>query len=413
LLRFARNDGSWGENVTERIFDGLKVIDCASFIAGPAAATVMSDFGADVVKIEPPGAGDPYRRRAVPIPGRPAINPGFVLDARNKKSLALDLRADAGRAVLHRLVRDADVFITNYPPPVRQRLKITYEDLAPLNERLIYASFTGYGEVGPEANKPGFDATAWWARTGLMHLVRAGEEATPARSLPGMGDHPSAMGTYGAIVTALYQRERTGKGNYVSSSLLANGLWANGCSVQAALCGDDVRPQPPRESAVNALRVHYRCRCGRWLLLSLASDEWRWDKFKACLDDPALEDPRYATVESREDHARALVRELDRIFATRDLADWRRILDEAGLIFGIVAEAHDVEHDEQALAAGHLVQFTDAEFMTVNSPIEIRGQEKVKPRLAPRVGEHSEQVLLDNGYSETEITALRDAGVIG
>jgi crotonobetainyl-CoA:carnitine CoA-transferase CaiB-like acyl-CoA transferase len=314
---------------------------------------------------------------------------------------------------LYRLVRDADVFITNYAPPVRQRLKITYDDLAPLNERLIYASFTGYGEVGPEANKPGFDATAWWARTGLMHLVRAGEEATPARSLPGMGDHPSAMGTYGAIVTALYQRERTGKGNYVSSSLLANGLWANGCSVQAALCGDDVRPQPPRESAVNALRVHYRCRCGRWLLLSLASDEWRWDKFKACLDDPALEDSRYATVESREDHARALVRELDPNFANRDLADWRRILDEAGLIFGIVAEAHDVEHDEQALAAGHLVQFTDAEFMTVNSPIEIRGQEKVKPRLAPRVGEHSEQVLRDNGYSETEITALRDAGVIG
>jgi crotonobetainyl-CoA:carnitine CoA-transferase CaiB-like acyl-CoA transferase len=203
--------------VTERIFDGIKVIDCASFIAGPAAATVMSDFGAEVVKIEPPGMGDPYRRRAVPVPGRPAINPGFVLDSRNKKSIALDLRAEAGREVLHRLVREADVFITNYPPPVRQRLRITYDDLAPLNERLIYASFTGYGESGPEANKPGFDATAWWARTGLMHLVRAGEEATPARSLPGMGDHPSAMGTYGAIVTALYQRERTGKGNYVSS----------------------------------------------------------------------------------------------------------------------------------------------------------------------------------------------------
>jgi crotonobetainyl-CoA:carnitine CoA-transferase CaiB-like acyl-CoA transferase len=399
--------------VTQRIFDGLKVIDCASFIAGPAAATVMSDFGAEVIKVEPPGAGDPYRRRAVPIPGRPAINPGFVLDGRNKKSLALDLRANAGREVLYRLVRDADVFITNYPPPVRQRLKITYEDLAPLNDRLIYASFTGYGETGPEANKPGFDATAWWARTGLMHLVRAGEEATPARSLPGMGDHPSSMGTYGAIVTALYQRERTGRGNYVSSSLLANGLWANGCSVQAALCGDKVAPQPPREAAVNALRVHYRCRCGRWLLLSIASDEWRWDKFKACLDDPALEDPRYATIESREAHALALVRELDRIFASRDLAHWRRILDEAGLIFGIVAETHDVPHDEQALAAGHLVQFADAGFMTVNSPIEIRGQEKLPPRLAPNVGQHSDQVLREAGYAEAEIAALRAEGVIG
>ncbi|HEV8679442.1 MAG TPA: CoA transferase [Stellaceae bacterium] len=397
--------------MTERIFDGLKVIDCASFIAGPAAATVMSDFGADVIKIEPPGMGDPYRRRAIPVPGKP-LNPGFILDARNKKSLALDLRAEAGRAVLYRLVEGADVFITNYPPPVRARLKITYSDLAPLNERLIYASFTGYGETGPEANKPGFDATAWWARTGLMHLVRAGATATPARSLPGMGDHPSSMATYGAIVTALYQRERTGKGNYVSSSLLANGLWANGCSVQAALCGDRVEPQPPREEALNALRVHYRCRDGRWLLLSIASDEWRWDKFKACLDDPALDDPRFATVERREQHAGELLAVLDRVFATRDLAHWRGVLDDAGIIFGIVAETADLADDEQVLAAGHLVPFSDADFMTVNSPIEIAGQEKIRPRVAPKVGEHSAVVLRDAGYGEAEIAALRDAGVI-
>jgi crotonobetainyl-CoA:carnitine CoA-transferase CaiB-like acyl-CoA transferase len=399
--------------VTERIFDGLLVIDCASFIAGPAAATVMSDFGADVVKIEPPGMGDPYRRRAVPIPGRPAINPGFVLDARNKKSLALDLRQERGRAVLHRFVARADVFITNYPPPVRRRLGVAYEDLVPLNARLIYASFTGYGETGPEADKPGFDATAWWARTGLMHLVRAGEHVTPARSLPGMGDHPSAMSTYGAIVTALYQREKTGRGSYVSSSLLANGLWANGCSIQAALCGDKVAPQPPREAALNALRVHYRCRDDRWLLLSIASDEWRWDKFKACLADPALDDPRFATVASRDAHARSLVAELDRIFATRDLAEWRRRLDDAGLIFGIVAETPDLATDEQALAAGHLVPFENADFMTVNSPIEIGGQEKVRPRLAPAVGADSDDLLRDLGYAAADIAALRAAGAIG
>src|ERR1700704_1077490 len=131
-----------GKRVTERIFDGLKVIDCASFIAGPAAAAGRSDFGAEVIKMEAPGMGDAYRRRAVPVPERP-LNPGFILDARNKKSLALDLRSAAGRAVLYRLVRDTDVFITNYPPPVRTRLRITYDDLSPLNERLIYAPFTG------------------------------------------------------------------------------------------------------------------------------------------------------------------------------------------------------------------------------------------------------------------------------
>src|SRR5947208_3526177 len=313
----------------------------------------MSDFGAEVVKIEPPGMGDPYRRRAVPNPKNP-LNPGFLFDTRNKKSLALDLRTGAGRAVLYHLVKDSDVFITNYPPPARGRLGITYDDLAPLNERLIYASFTGYGETGPEADKPGFDATAWWARSGLMHLVRAGEETAPARSLPGMGDHPSAMGTYGAIVTALYQRERTGKGGYVGSSLLANGLWANGCSVQAALCGEKVVPQPPRERGLNALRVHYRCRDGRWLLLSIAADEWRWEKLKECLGAGVLDDPRFATVASREAHARELIQILDGIFATKDQSEWRAILDAAGLIFGIVADMDEIAEvrDAPELAAG-------------------------------------------------------------
>src|SRR5579884_2213971 len=401
-----------GRAMTERIFDGLKVIDCASFIAGPAAATVMSDFGADVIKIEPPGAGDPYRRRAIPLPERP-LNPGFFFDSRNKRSLALDLRAEAGRAVLYRLVETADVFITNYPPPVRERLGVSYARLAPLNERLIYASFTGYGETGPEANKPGFDATAWWARTGLMHLVRAGEETDPARSLPGMGDHPSAMGTYGAIVTALYQRERTGKGNYVGSSLLANGLWANACSVQAALCGDKVTPQPPRHEALNALRVHYQCRDGRWLLLSIAADEWRWEKFKACFNAPELDDERFATNAGRDRHARELVAILDRLFAEHDLAHWRKTLDEAGLIFGVVGRVDDIRHDEQVLAAGFLKPFADRPDMwMIDSPFFLAGQDKVPPRTAPAVGENSDEVLRRYGYGEAEIAELRAAGVV-
>jgi crotonobetainyl-CoA:carnitine CoA-transferase CaiB-like acyl-CoA transferase len=397
----------------ERVFDGLKVIDCASFIAGPAAATVMSDFGAAVVKIEPPGMGDPYRRRATPSMG-PGLagNPGFVLDGRNKKSLALDLRVPTGQAVLRRLAAQADVFITNYPPPVRRRLKITYDDLAPLNGRLIYASFSGYGETGPEADKPGFDATAWWARTGLMHLVRAGEEATPARSLPGMGDHPSAMATYGAIVTALYQRERTGKGGYVGSSLLANGLWANGCSVQAALCGEKVVPQPPRERGLNALRVHYRCRDGHWLLLSVAPDEWRWENFTECLGAGALDEPRFATQEGREANARELIAILDGVFATKDFTEWRSILEAAGIIFGIVSKMEDIPEDPQMLASEALVPFEGQQTLTVNSPFWITGQDKVKPRRAPNVGEHSDEVLREAGYSDAEIDELRVEGVV-
>jgi formyl-CoA transferase len=295
---------------------------------------------------------------------------------------------------------------------VRRRLGITYDELAPLNGRLIYASFTGYGETGPEADKPGFDATAWWARSGLMHLVRAGEEASPARSLPGMGDHPSAMGTYGAIVTALYQRERTGKGAYVGSSLLANGLWANGCSVQAALCGEKVVPQPPRERGVNALRIHYRCRDNRWILLSIAADEWRWDKFKSCMGSPALDEDRFATHAAREANAQLLIPILDNIFASRDQAEWRQILDDAGLIFGIVADMDEIANDEQILASGALVPFSDGSSLTVNSPFWIAGQEKLSPRPAPEVGVHSEEILRRAGYSAAEIHALRNTRII-
>ena len=237
--------------MTEHLFSDLKVIDCASWIAGPAAATIMSDFGADVIKIEPPGAGDPWRARSAS--GAPN-DYYWQLTSRNKRSLALDLKHEAGRAVLYRLVADADVFVTNFPLPVRDRLKLAPGDLLPLNPRLIYASFTAYGEAGDEAAKTGFDSTAYWARTGLMDAVRADEDTVPARSAPGMGDHPSATGLYAAIVTALYRREKTGRGGMVRSSLLQNGLWANGCFVQTRLFGETVPHRPPREARAKRAR---------------------------------------------------------------------------------------------------------------------------------------------------------------
>jgi formyl-CoA transferase len=228
-----------------------------------------------------------------------------------------------------------------------------------------------------------------------------------------MGDHPSALGTYGAIVTALYQREKTGKGNYVGSSLLANGLWANACSVQAALCGDTVRPQPPRHEALSALRVHYQCRDGRWLLLSIAADEWRWEKFKTCFNAPVLENERFATDSGRNKHSRELVAILDELFAEYDLAHWRKTLDDAGLIFGVVGRVEDIRYDEQVLAAGFLRPYAnDPELWTIDSPFFLAGQEKVPPRTAPAVGEQSDEVLREAGYGDGEIAALREAGII-
>jgi crotonobetainyl-CoA:carnitine CoA-transferase CaiB-like acyl-CoA transferase len=235
------------------------VIDAASFIAGPVAATILADFGAEVVKIEPP-EGDPYRRRSAGgIPDSPYPY-HWIVDNRSKRGLALDLRQPAGREVLGWLVERADVFVTNTPLDPRERLRIRWEDLAGLNPRLVYASVTAYGEQGEEAARGGFDSTALWARTGLMDLTRPAPDSPPPRSLPGMGDHPTGVTLFGAIMAALYRRERTGRGTMVSTSLMANGLWWNAIQVQAALCGARVGPRPPREEAASALANLYRCR---------------------------------------------------------------------------------------------------------------------------------------------------------
>src|ERR1700712_5390063 len=396
------------------IFEGLKVLDCASFIAAPAAATVLSDFGADVIKIEPPGAGDPYRNLPN-LPGYPQSEHNFawLLEARNKRSLALDLSKPEGQAVLHKLAAEADVFITNYPPAVRARLRITYDHLAPNNDRLIYASFTGYGEKGEEANKPGFDSNAYWARSGLMDLVRADLDTTPARSVAGMGDHPCAMALYGAIVTALYKRERTGKGSHVSSNLMANGIWASAVLAQAKLCGAKFGERRPRERALNAVTNHYKCRDGRWLILSLLNEERQWPALARCLGrEEFVTDPRFATKADRHARSLELIRIFDEIFATKDLAEGRKILDGNGLVFGVVGILDDIPSDQQMLENGVLVPFEGGELLTISSPIWVDGASKKAPRHPPGIGEHSDEVLRAAGYDEASIKQLRAAGTV-
>jgi crotonobetainyl-CoA:carnitine CoA-transferase CaiB-like acyl-CoA transferase len=396
------------------IFEGLRVLDCASFIAAPAAATVLSDFGADVIKIEPPGAGDPYRNLPN-LPGYPHSEHNFawMLEARNKKSLALDLSKPEGQAVLHRLAAQADVFITNYPPQVRERLGITHAHLAPHNERLIYASFTGYGEKGEEANKPGFDSNAYWARSGLMDLVRADEHTTPARSIAGMGDHPCAMAFYGAIVTALYKRERTGKGSHVSSNLMANGVWAASVLAQAKLVGAKFGERRPRERALNAVTNHYQCKDGRWLILSLLNEDRQWPTLARCLGrEDLVTDARFETRKERHARSVELIKIFDETFATRDLAEWRKILDGNGLVFGVVGILDDIPNDKQMIENEVLVPFENDTMLTINSPIWVDGSRKVQPRKPPGLGEHSDEILRNAGYDEAAISKLRAAGAV-
>ena len=397
--------------MTDSLFSGLKVIDCASWIAGPAAATILSDFGADVIKIEPPGVGDPWRGRG-PNPAAPT-DYYWQLTSRNKRSLAIDLKHDEGRAALYRLIASADVFVTNFPLPVRDRLQLAPAHLLPLNPRLIYASFTAYGEAGEEAAKTGFDSTAYWARTGLMDMVRAESDTQPARSMPGMGDHPSATGLYAAIVTALYRREKTGRGGVVKSSLLQNGLWANGCAVQTRLFGDHVPHRPTREQVPNALANHYRTSDDRWFIMALYNEQRQLRGFLAAIGREELaNDPRFATDAARKQNAGALVKVLDEVFATRPLAEWRTILDGVGVTFGIVGKVDEVLDDEQMVHAGALVPFADGQGLTVSAPFHLDGEDKVAPRRAPGIGQHSDAVLAEAGYSPDEIGKLRSLGVL-
>jgi len=398
--------------MSESLFAGLKVIDCASWIAGPAAATILSDFGADVIKIEPPGTGDPWRA-STPVPGK-TTDYYWQLTSRNKRSLAVDLKHADGLAVLYRLLATADVFITNFPLPVRERLKIAASHVLPLNSRLIYASLTAYGELGEEAERTGFDSTAYWARTGLMDMVRATKNAEPVRSVPGMGDHPSATALYAAIVTALYRRERTGKGGVAQSSLLQNGVWANACFIQSRLCGEHVPHRAPRAHAPNPLANHYRCRDGRWFIMALFNEQRQLRGFLAAIGCSHLaDDERFATSAARKQNAGALVQILDEVFAQRDLAEWRTIMAAAGVTFGGVSSVDETSSDPQLQQVGALVPFADGKGLTVSSPFHLDGETKVAPRRAPSLGQHTEDVLQEAEFSTCDIARLRGLGVLG
>jgi crotonobetainyl-CoA:carnitine CoA-transferase CaiB-like acyl-CoA transferase len=374
----------------------------------------MADFGADVIKVEPT-TGDIYRVRGAGYPAS-AYNYPWIVDNRSKRSIAIDLRTTDGQALLHRLVRDVDVFVTNAPLESRGRLRVRYEDLAPLNARLIYASISAYGETGDEASKPGFDSIALWARTGLMDLVRASPDVPPARSLPGMGDHPTGMSLFAAIMAGLYHRERTGRGTAVSTSLMANGLWMNAIPVQGILCGTRTDVRPPREESVSALANLYRCRDGRWFMLTITGDERHWPAFAEGIGRKDLTtDPRFAETPNRRKNTRALTAILDEVFAARDWDGWRRILETTGVAFGVVATLDDIPHDEQMRASGALVPIDDPRAgaaYTVSSPLQIAGQEKVPATFAPEIGEHTVEVLRAAGVADAEIQRLLAAGVI-
>ncbi len=388
-------------------FTGLKVLDCASFIAGPVAATLLGDLGADVIKIEPPG-GDP-NRGLYQLLGciDPPANFVWDLNARNKRSLVLDLKQLQGQAVLHRLAVLADVFICNLPLPVRVRLGVDAPQLLALNPRLVYGSMTAYGEAGAEAAKTGFDVTAYWARSGLMDMVRADHTAPPTRPVSGLGDHPSAVTLFAAISTALYRRERTGRGGLVSTSLLANGLWANAVQVQGQLSGAVFPPRLGRSLAPNPLSNIYTCADGRWLSLVVLNEQRQLPALLQALGLAALlDDPRFANTAGRAANHAALIALFDAQFAQHPLAHWRPVLDVAGITFGVIGTLADVPGDQQMRDAGALLPFAHQAGLTVAAPIHLHGTPQRPPGAPPGLGQHSTAVLHEAGFAAAEIHQL-------
>lgn len=402
--------------MSDYLFSGLKVIDCATVIAAPAAAMMLADYGADVIKIEQPGEGDMLRMLG-DIPTTPYADSDWFwqLDGRNKRGVALDLKQPAGMEILRKLVAGCDVFITNQPYSVRESLGITYEDLKPLNSGMIYASLTAYGEKGPERQRKGFDQLAYWARSGLMELMR--EPGTmPTQGLPGMGDHPTGVALYAGIVTALLNRERSGEGSMVETSLLANGLWSAAGIAQGVMADGDMPLYRSLNESPPAMMRPYETLDGRWLQFNMIRNEDMQSLLFVALDAPELlADPRFSSQELMFENRELLGCELQKIIEQNAARHWLKIFDSYELPVNLVALVEETKNDPQVLQNQMVVAPEDDRIKTpliVEHPIQISNVPKVGPTCAPALGEHTGEVLADLGYTIEEVNRLRESGII-
>ena len=398
---------------------GIRVIEAASMVMVPSVGAVLADYGAQVVKIEPL-EGD-LNRRGHKIPGMPIQDTDsgycFLPDNRGKRSLALDLKAPESAGILRRLLEGADVFLTNIRPRPLERLGLGWPALQALNPRLIYAQGTGFGDAGAEADKPGFDTVCYWSRSGME-----------ANAFPidgwlghlgyGTGDHPGGMALLSAVLMALFARERSGKGTRVSSSLLANGAWSNSIMIQARLVEAKFQERRPREEARNVTSVYYRAGDRRIFKIAIVDSQRDWPKLcRAIGRADLIDDPRYATLEQRtkDGRMRELIQICDQVFATQPVEHWKRVLDREDLPHSIVANYDDVVTDQQMEVNGVFLEIDDPELgrvRTVDSPLNIESHPKVARKSAPRIGEHTREILAEIGITDGEVDALVERAVV-
>jgi crotonobetainyl-CoA:carnitine CoA-transferase CaiB-like acyl-CoA transferase len=394
------------------LLKGLKVVEFASYIAAPGAAGILADWGADVIKVERP-EGDPMRHVFADTTATIVGNPTFALDNRGKRAVVLDISKPAGRDALARLAAEADVFLTNVRPAALKRARLDEATLRAANPRLVYAIVTGYGLEGPDAHKPGFDVTAFWARAGVARM-HAPKGSDPFILRTGVGDHTTSLATVSAILAALYEREKTGEGRFVQTSLLATGIYAVSSDLAVQLAYGKLASNRPRTDPFDPIANFYKSRDERWLVLNPRGGAKDWPAMAQAVERPdLLEDERFKTGRSRKAHNRDLVAELDLAFGALDFDEIARRLDAADLVWAPVQTPAEVAADPQAAAAGAWVQVEDGQGGTYRSPAapaRFPGADLDQRPPFPGLGEHTAQVLGELGYSEAEIAAMAAEG---
>jgi crotonobetainyl-CoA:carnitine CoA-transferase CaiB-like acyl-CoA transferase len=395
--------------------EGVKVVELGMWVAGPACAGILADWGADVIKLEPPGGGDPARSFQALFGQMMPDNPVFELDNRSKRGIAIDLRVAEGQQIARQLIADADVFVTNLRRSALEEWGLGPDELLEANPRLVYQLITGYGMVGEDADRPGFDIAAFWARSGIASLLQAPDGPLPFQR-GGMGDHPTGSSASAAVCAALFNRERTGKGQLVSTSLLRQGVYTISFDLAITLGWGDHIGIGRREEMGNPAMNNYTASDGRSFWLVGQEISRHWPPLCRVVGHPEwIDDERFSSPMGRRANAAELIGLLDAIFATKTFDEWAVILDgEPELFWAPVNTIDDVLIDAQAHAAGAFIEVPerDGGVMRVASPSDFYGTPWSARGAAPELGEHTREVLEGLGFSSEQIDAMFASGVV-